>query len=113
MSFRGDILPVVDQRRRFDLPLRVGDASRRVIVVRSDRHRAALIVDSVSEVLSNRRGEMDPAPDFMGEGTRLVVGVINLQAAARMVMVLDPAELLSRNERGLLDAFDPDSAETI
>jgi purine-binding chemotaxis protein CheW len=108
MSFRGEVLPVVDQRRRFDMKVREGDMSRRLIMVRSARHRAALIVDSVSEVLSHPTGEMDPAPDLTGDQTRLVLGVINLEEAARMVMVLDPAELLSRAERGLLDAFAPE-----
>jgi purine-binding chemotaxis protein CheW len=110
ISFRGDILPVVDQRRRFDMPVREGDEGRRIIIVRSERHRAALIVDAVSEVLSNPRGAIDAAPDLTGHQTRLVQGVINLESAGRMVMVLDPVELLSRAERGLLDAFDPSIA---
>jgi purine-binding chemotaxis protein CheW len=36
---------------------------------------------------------------------RLVHGVINLEATGRIVLLLDPAELLTRAERGLLDAF--------
>lgn len=108
MSFRGEVLPVVDQRRRFDMEVRSGDLSRRIIMVRSERHRAALIVDSVSEVLSHPRDAIDESPDLTGDQTRLVLGVINLDEVGRMVMVLDPAELLSRAERGLLDAFAPE-----
>lgn len=106
ISLRGEVLPVVDQRRRFDLPVRENDESRRLIIVRSERHRAALIVDSVSEVLSAPIDAIDAAPDLAGEEIRLVRGVINLEGAGRMVMVLDPGELLSRTERGLLDAFE-------
>jgi purine-binding chemotaxis protein CheW len=36
--------------------------------------------------------------------------VINLDATGRMVLLLDPAELLSRAERGLLDAFNAAAA---
>jgi purine-binding chemotaxis protein CheW len=111
MSFRGEVLPVVDQRRRSDMAVREGDMTRRLIVVRSERHRAAVIVDAVSEVLSHPRDAMDPAPDLTGDQTRLVLGVINLDEAGRMVMVLDPTELLSRAERGLLDAFSPELPE--
>jgi purine-binding chemotaxis protein CheW len=32
--------------------------------------------------------------------------VINLEKAGRIVLLLDPAELLTRAERGLLDAFE-------
>ena len=62
VNLRGDVLPVVDQRRRFDMPALENAEGRRLVVVRTDRHRAGLIVDSVSDVLrtapttvSNRR----------------------------------------------------------
>ena len=32
--------------------------------------------------------------------------MINLEEAGRIVLLLDPAELLTRAERGLLDAFE-------
>ena len=105
VNLRGEVLPVVDQRRRFDMPASENAEGRRLVVVRSERHRAGLIVDSVSEVLRSDAGAIAPAPDLTGEATRLVNGVINLETAGRMVLVLDPAELLSRAERGLLDAF--------
>jgi purine-binding chemotaxis protein CheW len=106
VNLRGEVVPVVDQRRRFDLPAFTGDRrSQRVIVVRTERHRAGLIVDSVSEVLRISSAAIEPAPDLTGETSHLVHGVINLDKSARIVLLLDPAELLSRAERGLLDAF--------
>ena len=107
VNLRGEVLPVVDQRRRFDMPPMADGARRRLVVVRTERHRAGLIVDSVSEVLGSEAGDIAPAPDLTGEATRLVNGVINLETAGRIVLVLDPGELLSRAERGLLDAFQP------
>jgi purine-binding chemotaxis protein CheW len=53
INLRAEVLPVVDQRRRFNLPKFEGGEGRRLIVVRTERHRAGLIVDSVSEVLPN------------------------------------------------------------
>jgi purine-binding chemotaxis protein CheW len=107
VNLRGAVLPVVDQRRRFDLPPFEGDRlSRRLVVVRSERHRAGLIVDSVSEVLSIAVDKIEPAPDLTGETVRLVQGVVNLGDGRRIILLLDPAELLSRAERGLLDNFD-------
>jgi purine-binding chemotaxis protein CheW len=106
INLRGDVLPVVDQRRRFGMPPLEDLSRRRLLVVRTERHRAGLIVDSVSEVLSFDAAAIQSPPDLTGETTRLVDGVINLEAAGRIVLVLDPAELLSRAERGLLDAFD-------
>lgn len=106
INLRGEVLPVVDQRRRFDMPPSVEPEGRRLVVVRTERHRAGLIVDSVSEVLRTHDHRIEPAPDLAGEATRLVQGVVNLEAAARMILLLDPAELLTRAERALLDKLE-------
>jgi purine-binding chemotaxis protein CheW len=108
INLRGEVLPVVDQRRRFEMPAREPNADRRLVVVRTDRHRAGLIVDSVSEVLRCGARALKPAPNLAGDALALVRSVINLESAGRMVLLLDPSELLSRTERGLLDTFTRD-----
>jgi purine-binding chemotaxis protein CheW len=105
VNLRGEVLPVVDQRRRFEMPPTTAGANRRLLVVRSERHRAGLIVDSVSEVLRCSPDMIQPSPDLTGEAVGLVHSVINLAAAGRIVLLLDPSELLTRTERGLLDSF--------
>jgi purine-binding chemotaxis protein CheW len=105
VNLRGIALPVVDQRRRFDMPVMEGNAARRLIVVRTEQHRAGLIVDSVTEVLRCPPQSIKPAPDLTGEALGLVRSVINLEQTGRMLLLLDPSELLSRAERGLLDSF--------
>lgn len=107
INLRGEVLPVVDQRRRFDMPPAEDLDARRLIVLRTERHRAGVIVDRVSEVLRCDPTAIEQAPDLAGEANRLVNGVVNLEASGRLVMLLDPAELLTRAERGLLDAFQP------
>jgi purine-binding chemotaxis protein CheW len=105
VNLRGEVLPVVDQRRRFEMPPTTAGANRRLVVVRSDRHRAGLIVDAVSEVLRCSSDTIQPSPDLTGEALGLVHSVINLEASGRIVLLLDPSELLTRTERGLLDSF--------
>ena len=106
VNLRGEVLPVVDQRRRFDMPKFSGDGGRRLIVVRAERHRAGLIVDRVSEVVRCEADAIEPPPDLTGEGNRLVNGVINDRRLNRMVLLLDPSELLTRAERGILDKME-------
>ena len=105
VNLRGDVLPIVDQRRRFELPPLADSARRRLIVVRSEEQRAGLIVDSVSDVLRVPRQALAPAPALSNDMERLVRGVLNLTAVNRMVLVLDPSELLTPAERGRLDTF--------
>ncbi len=107
INLRGEVLPVVDQRRRFNMPKQEDAAAgRRLVVVRTAHLRAGLIVDSVSEVLRSAATAIEPAPDLTGDASKLVRGIINLESAGRIVLVLDPSELLSRAEQGLLEAFD-------
>ena len=67
VNLRGDVLPVVDQRRRFDMPPLEEQGGRRLVVVRTERHRAGLIVDCVSEVLRCPASDIEPAPDLTDE----------------------------------------------
>jgi purine-binding chemotaxis protein CheW len=106
INLRGAVLPVIDQRQRFDMPrLHEGDG-RRLVVVQTGRHRAGLIVDSVSEVLRTTADAIKDAPDLTEDIARLVNGVVNIEAEGRILLILDPAELLTRAERGLLDKFE-------
>jgi purine-binding chemotaxis protein CheW len=110
VNVRGEVLPVVDQRRRFDMPKLEKNEARRLVVVKTERHRAGIIVDSVSDVLRTYRENVAPAPELTGERTtRLIHGVINLETVRRIVLLLDPTELLTRAERGLLDTFQAQS----
>jgi purine-binding chemotaxis protein CheW len=108
-NLRGEVLPVVDQRRRFDMPPLANPEARRLVIIKTDRHRAGLIVDSVAEVLRTRPENVGPPPDLSDATTRLIRGVINLESAQRMVLLLDPAEVLTRAEQSLLDTFKGES----
>jgi len=110
VNLRGVVLPVIDQRRRFDMPVLERHQGRRLIVVRTERHRAGLIVDGVSDVLRIPEDSIEPAPDLTEETARLVRGVINLAESDRIVLVLDPTELLTKAERGLLDSFETEAS---
>jgi purine-binding chemotaxis protein CheW len=46
-----------------------------------------------------------PSPDLTGDALGIVHSVINLEESDRIVLLLDPSELLTRTERGLLDSF--------
>jgi purine-binding chemotaxis protein CheW len=112
VNLRGEVLPVIDQRRRFDMaPLGKADG-RRVIVVKTERHRAGVIVDSVSDVLRSSANAVEPAPELTDDISRLVRAVINLPSSGRIVLLLDPMELLTRAERGLLDKFEAQRQRT-
>jgi purine-binding chemotaxis protein CheW len=112
INLRGEVLPIVDQRRRFNMAPAAEGLQRRLVVVRTDEHRAGLIVDSVSEVLRSSKDQIEPAPDLTGQAGKLVNGVLNLRRDGRILLVLDPAELLTRAEIGLLEGLEAEDRRT-
>jgi purine-binding chemotaxis protein CheW len=105
VNLRGDVLPIIDQRKRFGLPVDGSLIRKRLVVVRSDRHRAGLIVDAVSEVLQSSPSAIEPAPRLIAGTSGLVSGVINLPDRGQMILLLEAEELLSEAEHELLEGL--------
>jgi purine-binding chemotaxis protein CheW len=101
MSLRGQVIPVIDQSRRFGGAATAG-ARRRVIIVRLGAMQAGFAVDAASEVMRVPASAIRPAPDLGGEETRVFDRIANLEDAGRMVLIVSPQELLDRAESELL-----------
>jgi purine-binding chemotaxis protein CheW len=98
VNLRGAVLPVVDQRRRFQLPDTERNDRQRIMVFLIEGVRTGFIVDAVSEVLKIPRAVIGPAPDLGQDGGGAVDRIANLAEAKRIIMMLDVARLLSRSE---------------
>jgi purine-binding chemotaxis protein CheW len=104
---RGEVLPVVDVRKRFGLPASPPTRRTRFLVVVVGRRRLALAVDEVCEVLRLRRNELRPAPALVGlEGPRFFLGV----AGGADRRGAGPLRLLL-NVKALLEPVGPDEVE--
>ena len=113
MNLRGSVIPVVDQRRRFDLPEAAPNERQRVIVITFDGLRAGFLVDGVSELLKIPASAIGPAPELSEEQVRLISRVANLEDQNRMILIVDAPQLLDRRELGLLKKLghsEPESA---
>jgi purine-binding chemotaxis protein CheW len=104
VNLRGTVLPVVDQRRRFGLPSHERNDRQRIMVLQIAGGRTGFIVDQVTEVLKLPRGAIEAAPELSREQARLIRRVANLEAQKRMVLLLDPAQLLDAGEIDALAA---------
>ena len=108
INLRGQVLPVVDQRRRFGLPERPHSGGERIMVFRVGGLRAGFIVDAVTEVLRAPPEAVGPAPDLArDQASPLVARVVNMASRGRLVLVLDTARLLDREEADALGAGQP------
>jgi purine-binding chemotaxis protein CheW len=104
VNLRGTVLPVVDQRRRFGLPELERNDRQRIMVLQIAGCRTGFVVDQVSEVLKLPRAAIEPAPALSEAQARLIRRVANIEAQKRMVLLLDPANLLDAGELDALAA---------
>lgn len=98
VNLRGAIVPIIDLRERFSLS-KVEYTPLTVVVVLqtgSGNHTRIMgvVVDSVSDVISIEKTEIQGAPDF---GTKVSNEFINglVSVSERMVMLLDVDKLLT------------------
>jgi purine-binding chemotaxis protein CheW len=109
INLRGEVIPVIDQARRFD-SLTSERGKRRIVVVRVDDLRAGFIVDDVTEVARIPATALRAAPDLGGDAdgdddVRVFERVASFADDERIVLIVSPRELLSRAERDLLRGF--------
>jgi purine-binding chemotaxis protein CheW len=110
VELRGAILPVVDLRKRFDLPATPSTRSTKYLIVGIDvqgkRMIVGLIVDAVSEPLRIPQDQLRPAPALTQGAIAYFTAVVHHQG--RIFMVMDIDAILSTREKvtlaGLEDA---------
>ncbi|MCJ2069364.1 chemotaxis protein CheW [Methylobacterium sp. J-030] len=98
INLRGVVLPVVDQRRRFNLAEAERNDRQRIMVFTVRGVRTGFIVDSVSEVMRISAKAIGDAPNLSDAQQRLIRRVANLESQKRMVLLLDTMQLLDTQE---------------
>ncbi len=63
---RGDVVPVIDLRVRFNLERRTEQRGTKWILITLSNHVVGLIVDAVTEVFGARTDEIRPTPEVGG-----------------------------------------------
>lgn len=104
INLRGQVIPVVDLRKRFGLPAGERDKHTRIVVVELGAKVVGFLVDSVSEVLRVSTSLVEPPPALAsGIESDYIRGVVKLED--RLLVLLDLHRLLSRGEARELQEF--------
>ncbi|WP_420604514.1 chemotaxis protein CheW [Methylobacterium sp.] len=98
INLRGVVLPVIDQRRRFNLAQADRSDRQRIMVFTIRDVRTGFIVDSVSEVMRISGKVIGDAPHLSDAQKRLIRRVANLEDQKRMILLLDILQLLDTDE---------------
>jgi chemotaxis signal transduction protein len=103
-NLRGEVIPVLDTRKRFELAVKPPDDRTRIIIVDLGGVKTGLVVDSVREVLNLPRKDIAPPPEAIGSGIdqQFISGIGKVDAGKRMIVLLDVEKILSRQEQAHL-----------
>ena len=103
INLRGDIVPIVDLRIKFDVGEATYNAFTIVIVLQINERMVGIVVDSVSDVIALTASQRRPPPEFgVAFDSRFLMGLAKLQN--HMVILVNIEALVSSSELGLVDA---------
>ena len=90
LNLRGNVIPVVDLRKRFGLAVAPYDRDTRLLIVRVSMQVLGLVVDEVTEVISVPVKDIKPPPQVgRGIDAEYLVGVCLVKDALIMLLNLD------------------------
>ncbi|QUX92697.1 chemotaxis protein CheW [Marinomonas sp. A3A] len=103
INLRGDIVPIVDLRIKFN----IGEATYNewtIVIMLNVRDRVVgIVVDGVSDVMNLEAEEIKPAPEFgVAFDSRYLHGLAALED--QMVIIVDIEELISSDEIGVFES---------
>jgi purine-binding chemotaxis protein CheW len=94
INLRGKVLPVMDMRRKFSLPVAEYHRETCVIIVDIWTKKIGLIVDTVREVLDFKLNNIEGAPEIGGQNhTQCLIGIGKLPD--KVVILVEPSLILS------------------
>lgn len=97
INLRGEIVPIIDLRKRFGLPTRPICPDTRVIIVEINDNQIGMIVDQVVEVFRINVSDIMPAPDITKTvDSYFINGVANI--GNRLIVLLNLERTLSQDE---------------
>lgn len=89
MNLRGSVIPIYDLAARFGLPETIESARNVIMVATHEDQTVGLLVESVSEILSVARDQIQATPDVRSESVRQnITGVITLEEGMTRVVDL-------------------------
>lgn len=96
INLRGNIIPVIDVRKRFNLVEKEADKDSRIMIINHGELKVGLLVDVSSEVLQLDESNIEPAPKVTGADDDYVssIGKDN----GRIIMIIDLDKLLELEE---------------
>jgi len=97
INLRGNVVTVIDSRKRFGLTETEADDSTRIVIIEAEKNVVGILVDSVAEVVDLRTSEIDAAPNVGNDdSSKYIQGVSSKEK--ELLILVDVNKLLSDEE---------------
>lgn len=98
INLRGEVIPVIDLRRRFGQDSGERNSKNRIIIVEVRDSMVGLVVDSVTEVLHLERDTIEAPPSSVSQAkTDFIQGVGKLED--RLIIVLKVDNIIASDDK--------------
>jgi purine-binding chemotaxis protein CheW len=99
MTLRSRLLPLVNLRSMFALPLRKLDEKSRIVVLTLNGISVGVVVDAVSEVLRVSKSKVDALPTLLARGENLaeITSICRLDDGKRLVSIITARNLFGHS----------------
>ncbi|MDF2891687.1 MAG: CheW protein [Clostridia bacterium] len=94
VNLRGEVIPVIDLRKKFNLQQRNDTGSTRIIIVTVDEITVGLIIDTSSEVLEIEKEFIEEPPTAIASIDHSYIYGIG-KVGARLIILLDVSKIIS------------------
>lgn len=97
INLRGNVVTVIDTRKRFGLGEKEADDATRIVIIESENQVVGILVDSVAEVIELHESEVESAPNVGNdESSKYIQGVSSKEK--ELLILVDVDKLLSDEE---------------
>lgn len=97
INLRGNVVTVIDTRKRFSLPSKEVDDLSRIVIIEANGQVLGMLVDCVAEVVYLKESEIDMAPNVGNdESSRFIQGVHS--KGDSLLILVDINKLLTEDE---------------
>lgn len=94
INLRGNVVTVIDTRKRFGLDSKDMDDSTRIVIIESEGQVVGILVDSVAEVVDIRSSNIEQAPNVgTEESAKFISGVSSIDS--ELLILIDLNKLLT------------------
>jgi purine-binding chemotaxis protein CheW len=74
-NLRGDVIPLIDLRRKFNLPAVNQNEETRYIVLKGENNTAGFVIDRLTEAIRIKKTNISPPPETINSDSGMIYGI--------------------------------------